>query len=111
MPEAWFAVDEACRYLGLDPWDPRSEDRLEELVVEYDVDVEVDEKGNLLELEPEDMKKVLIGEHVRTVGYRPDDPKRVASAQAAHERRKKQAKGRRREKREKLRRRVLRRVT
>jgi hypothetical protein len=110
MPEGWMAVDEACRYLGLDPWDLKSEDRLEELVVKYDVDVEVDDRGNLLELEPEDLKRVLFSEHERRVGYQPDDEDAVLGAVVSHDRRRRHAKLTRVERRERLRRRVSKRL-
>jgi hypothetical protein len=73
--KAWFSVDEALGYLGMDPFDPENEDLLEDWCVEHDVDVEVDDDGNLLEVDPIGLKEALFAKHEREVGHRPDDPK------------------------------------
>jgi hypothetical protein len=73
--KAWFSVDEALGYLGMDPWNPENEDLLEDWCVEHDVDVEVDDDGNLLEVDPIGLKEALFAKHEREVGHRPDDPK------------------------------------
>jgi hypothetical protein len=81
--KAWFSVDEALSYLGLDPWAPENEDLLEDWCVEHDVDVEVDDDGNLLEIDPIGLKEALFAKHEREVGHRPDDPEEHEKATKA----------------------------
>jgi hypothetical protein len=78
--KAWFSVDEALQYLGKDPWDPENEDLLEEWCVEHGVDVEVDDDGNLLEIEPIGLQAVILMLFEEENGFRPDDPEVHAKA-------------------------------
>jgi len=104
--KAWFDVDEALQYLGLDPWDPVNEDRLEEYIIDYQIEVEVDDEGNLLEIEPTALREVLFDLHQETVGHRPDDPEEQKKAMANEKRKRTNAAKRRRDRRMKLIRRV-----
>lgn len=104
--KAWFSVDEALQYLAMDPWDPDNEDLLEEWCVDHEVDVEVDEAGNLLEVDPIGLQSVLLALFEKENGYRPDDPK--VHGKAVEERLKKERddKELRRVRKQKLNRRV-----
>ena len=44
----------------MDPFDPENEDLLEDWCVEHEVDVEVDDGGNLLEVDPIGLQEVLL---------------------------------------------------
>jgi hypothetical protein len=96
----WFRIEEALKYLGLDPDDPASEPELEWIIDEYDVDVEVSDVGRIIGIDPEDLKAVLIDRYVKKTGHRHDDPKEhdkaLAKLEADREKRKadrKQRKG------------------
>jgi hypothetical protein len=104
--KAWFSVDEALGYLGMDPWDPENEDLLEDWCVEHNVDVEVDDDGNLLEVDPIGLKEALFAKHEREVGHRPDDPKEHEKATKERLQKDKDDKETRRVRKQKLNRRV-----
>lgn len=96
------SVTEALKYLGL-PQDESGTDRLEELTLEYDVEVDTDEQGNLIAVG--DLQEVLFEEHKKEVGHRPDDPIAVEAARVerekqerAKQKQREEAKGRLREK-------------
>ena len=102
----WLLPQEAMAYLGLE-----EEAELERVAVEYDLDVDVDTEGRITQVEADDVRRALFGEHERKVGHRPDDPKVRAKVQKAHRDREAAAKRRRRERRGRLRERVARRST
>jgi hypothetical protein len=88
----WFRIEEAQRYLGLDPNDPESEAELERIVDEYDVDVEVSDVGRIIGIDPEDLKVALLDRYVKKTGHRHDDPKEQVKALAKIEKDKEQRK-------------------
>jgi len=59
---------EAMAYFGL-----TDEAELERVAVEYELDVDVDTEGRIIEVDADDAKRALFGEHEIVVGYRPDD--------------------------------------
>jgi hypothetical protein len=97
---------EAMAYFGLE-----EEAELERVAVEYELDVDVDTEGRIIEVDADDARRALFGEHERKVGHRPDDPAAHAKAQKAHRDRQAAAKRRRRERRVRLQERVRRRAS
>jgi hypothetical protein len=102
----WLDVDEACRYLGLDPFAEGAEDELEELVADFDIDCEVDDEGNLVTIDPDGLVEPLMQRYERRFGSRPDDPEVHARAVRLHEQQKKRQARNRRNRAQKLHRRV-----
>jgi len=105
MP-GWLTRHEAMAYFGLD-----EEAELERVAVEYELDVDVDADGRITQVEADDARRALFGEHEKKVGHRPDDPKAHAKVQKAHHDRELAAKRRRRERRARLAERVRRRAS
>lgn len=96
----WMNPQEAMAYLGV-----RTED-LVRIIREKDVDVELDDVGNVLAIDAADLREPLFEKHQQEVGHRPDDPKHVEKAQKDHEEKEKKAKQVRKAKRLKLAKRV-----
>lgn len=63
----WMNPEEAMRYFGVDL------EALEALVLEYDIDIDVDDDGNLIAINAADCKEPLFKEHEKHIGHRPDD--------------------------------------
>lgn len=72
---------EACRYFGLTD-DDEGWDALNEIALEYKLDVELGPNGDVLRVNANDpeAKEALFGRHEKLAGHRPDDPKKVAEA-------------------------------
>jgi len=70
MTPTWITPAEALRYFGLG----EDVEELERIVIEYHLDAEVDEQGNLTAIDTTEAAEALFAEHERSVGYRPDDP-------------------------------------
>jgi len=83
MPQpSWLNLDEALRYFGLGD----DLDKLEQIVVEYDIDADFDGEGNLIAVDGGPQAAVaLFDEHEKIVGHRPDDPKAEAKARKVAE--------------------------
>ena len=76
----WSNRKEFRQFMG---WDyPMDENALEDLLVEYDFEVELDEDGKVewIEANPDKMKAALFDQHNRDMGYRPDDIYAAANA-------------------------------
>jgi hypothetical protein len=67
MPD-WMKPEEATSYFGIDLA------ALQALVLEYDMDVEVDDEGNITALNAADCREALFPEYEKVHGHRPDDP-------------------------------------
>jgi hypothetical protein len=78
----WFRIEEAQRYLGLDPADPESEAELERIIDEYDVDAEVSDVGRIIGIDPVDLQRALLDRYRKKTGHAHDDPKEHAKAHA-----------------------------
>jgi len=63
--------EEAMNYFGVDL------EVLEALVLEHNIDVEVNEQGELVRINADECKQPLFVEHQKKVGYLPDDPKQM----------------------------------
>ena len=105
MP-GWLTRREAMAYLGL-----QDEAELERMVVAYEIDVDVDTDGRIVEVEADDVRRALFGEHERKVGHRPDDPAAHAKAQRTDRDRQAAAKRRRKARRARLEERIQRRAS
>jgi hypothetical protein len=99
MPN-WMNPEEAMRYLGVNL------ERLEQVVLEYGIDVDLDGEGAIELVDADDMKEPLFQEHRNRVGYRPDDEKEQEKAKDKAEKAEVKAKQVRKAKRVKLARRV-----
>jgi hypothetical protein len=81
---AWLDRTAACRYFGLtdddDGWDA-----LNEIVLEFEIDAELGEVGDVLRINSNDpgMADALFVRHEREVGHRPDDSGRIKKARRA----------------------------
>jgi len=80
----FMPVREALRYFGI-AYIPEDEtipdgviEQLEDLVIEHDLDIEADNRGDIVSIDPEASKEVLFREHQKKVGHRPDDPVKMA---------------------------------
>jgi len=80
----WISTLEAMQHLGLDL--AEEYDVLEDLVVEFDIDVEVD-KGMIWRVDGDDLKEPLFALHERRLGHRPDHPDAMKKARANEKRR------------------------
>jgi hypothetical protein len=106
MAEGWLSRKEALAYFGLGD----DVEELERLCVEHDVDVDVNDAGDIMRVDAAEAKAVLFTEHKRKVGYRPDD-ERVQKVLQRRERANAAArKRRRRERRKRLEERVAKRI-
>lgn len=102
VPEGLISVEQAIASFGLvDEPDPVTE--LERIVLEYDLDADVDDDGNLLAIDA-DIREAVFEEHRKKVGYRPDDPVAQEKERKREEAERAKAKARRKARREKLRR-------
>src|SRR4030095_16616393 len=72
----WATREEALRYFGLDH--DEGEEELEDIVLEYEFDAEVEENGRLSRIVSDDFSKALFDMHQKKVGHRPDDPEKAA---------------------------------
>lgn len=68
-----MSLHEAIRYFGVE-----SVQEVEDLCLDFDLDVEVDDEGQVVGINPDDAPRALFGLHERTVGHRPDEPERLA---------------------------------
>ena len=96
----WMKPQEAANYLGI-----RLED-LPRIILENEIDVELDDDGVVLGLDPADLREPLFEQHRRKVGHRPDDVKQQEKAWKEHEEKEKKEKEARTVKRMKLAKRV-----
>lgn len=82
QPE-WMPREWAIRAFGLTD-DDAGIDELNELVDEFDIDVELGPIGDVVQINANDpgIKEALFTRHERQVGYRPDDPKKVSKARS-----------------------------
>jgi hypothetical protein len=99
MPN-WMNPEEAMRYLGVNL------ERLEQIVLEYGVDVDLDGEGAIELVDADDMKEPLFQEHRKQVGHRPDNIEEQEKAKEKAEKAQVRAKQVRKAKRVKLARRV-----
>lgn len=76
MPD-WMKPEEAMRYFGVDLV------AVEDLAIEYDMDIEVDDEGNLIAVNAADAREALFPEYEKKHGHRPDDYREVEKAQKA----------------------------
>jgi hypothetical protein len=83
QPE-WMPREWAIRLLGLTD-DDAGYDELNELVLEFDIDVELGPIGDVIRINANDpgIKEALFSRHERQVGHRPDDPKKMAATRSA----------------------------
>jgi len=96
MPD-WMPTDTALRYFGL-----QTEAELEDLVLEFNIDAEVDNLGNVLTIDASDTREALFESHKRKVGHRPDDPQFASLVQASQEHKEQDEKQVRDQRRQKL---------
>lgn len=77
----WMRRKESCRYFGI-PDDDSGWDVLNEIVLDYDIDAEMGENGDVIRINANDenVKEALFDRHARRQGHRPDDPEKVAEA-------------------------------
>ena len=87
--------EEAMRYLGI-----KHLEQLEDAILDYGVDVDLDDDGNVLEImDPQALREPLFQEHRKKIGHRPDDPKKHAEAKRlAKEKREKEKEDREKKK-------------
>ena len=107
MPPTMATTEEALRFFGLG----NKIEELERIVVEYDLDADFDDAGELILVDVGDVKEALFEEHKRNIGYRPDDPVAMAREKRNAERREKSALERRIKKRTTLEQRVTARMS
>ena len=75
----FMSVEEAVRYFGLGNLPPQEAiDKLEEILIENEVDVETDNAGNLISIDPSTSREALFEEHKKKTGYRPDSTVKMA---------------------------------
>jgi hypothetical protein len=96
MPN-WMSPDEAMGYFAV------TLPELEDLVLDNDLDVVVDDEGNLLQVDAIGAKEIILELHNQRHGYRPDDPVHMERARREHEDKQKKEKAVRRVKKQKLR--------
>lgn len=95
MPN-WLIPDEAMNYFGVDL------EGLEDLILEYEIDTEVDDDGKLLLIDADDCKEPLFEEHAKQIGHRPDDWREHEKAEKEHKEKEEKEKQERQVKRSKL---------
>jgi hypothetical protein len=96
-----MTMTEALRYFGL-PLTTEGRDRLEELIVDNDMDISLDEDGHIGSIATTNVKEVLFTEHLKKVGHRPDSPKEMKRAKEEKERKDKEEKDKMEKDKEKL---------
>lgn len=104
----FMSVRDALRYFGiayLDENDPVTQvmiDRLEDIVVENDLDIEASNRGDIMSIEPLGAQEALFVEHEKKHGHRPDHPGKMAEARTKKEKEEKQDKERREQAKERV---------
>lgn len=82
----FMPVRDALRYFGIaylpedEPIPESVIDELEAIVVEHDLDVEANNRGDIISIEPLKAQEALFVEHEKKVGHRPDHPGKMAEA-------------------------------
>jgi len=92
----FMSVREALRYYGIAyisgdetiPDEVRGQ--LEDLALEYDLDIEADNRGGIIAIDPIGSKEALFKEHQKKVGHRPDDPGEMSKEKVKRENEEKQ---------------------
>lgn len=100
MPD-WMSPQEAMAYFG-----GVDLEALEAMVLEYDMDVEVDDDGAIVAIDAADCRDALFPEYEKTHGHRPDDPSAVDKAEKEKEKKEQEEKQTRQAMRSRLVRRV-----
>jgi len=102
VPEGLIPVQQAIESFGLRDAE-NAIGELERIVLEYDLDADVDDDGNLLAITG-DIREAVFEEHRKNVGHRPDDPVAQEKQRKLEQDEREKAKARRMQRREKLRR-------
>jgi hypothetical protein len=87
----FMSTREALRYFGIAyiPEDvtipDEVRDQLENLLLEHDLDIETDNRGTVMAIDPIGSREALFKEHLKKVGHRPDDPAEMSKEKVKKE--------------------------
>lgn len=84
----WMSKDEAKNYFGA-----VTDEELEEIVADNDLDVELDDEDNIVLVGALQAKEALFKEHEKKFGVRPDDYRAMEKAQKEHDKQEEQEQG------------------